>query len=108
MKVKLLRGIAMKQFTLIWRKLRKNIMIAGGALLLPSSAFAAGLARAKGALETVKGELLTIIPVVAVIALMLLAVGYATRSVEKETFWRWAVGVIVAGSAAEITAMLFS
>ena len=77
-------------------------------LALPGEAFGAGLARARGALETVKSELLTIIPVVAVIALMLLAIGYATKSVEKETFYRWAIGVIIAGSAAEITAMFFS
>lgn len=79
-----------------------------GALVLPKEALAAGLSRARGALETIESELLTIIPVVAVIALILLAIGYATKSVEKETFYRWAIGVIIAGSAAEITAMLIS
>lgn len=98
----------MEQFVQAWRKLHRELIMFTGTLALPHSAFAGGLAKAKGALEAAKNELLTIIPVVAVIALILLAIGYATKSVEKEVFFRWAIGIIIAGSAAEITAMLFS
>ena len=96
----------MEQFTQLRWKHQKELMMLIGALALPTKALGAGLSRARGALETIESELLTIIPVVAVIALILLSIGYATKSVEKETFYRWAIGVIIAGSAAEITAML--
>lgn len=78
------------------------------ALAVPNPAAAQGLLKAKSILESFKAELLTIIPVVAVIALLLLAVGYATKFVEKDTFVRWAIGVIIAGSAAQITALFFT
>lgn len=78
------------------------------ALILSDSAFAGGLSKAKGIVDDFKSELLTIIPVVAVIALILLGVGYATKHVEKDTFIRWAIGIIIAGSAAEITALFFN
>lgn len=67
-----------------------------------------GLAKGKGILETFQAELLTIIPVVAAIALLLLAIGYATKFVEKDTFVRWGIGIIIAGSVTEITALFFS
>ena len=49
-----------------------------------------------------------IIPIVAIIALVALGIGYATKFVEKDTFVRWAIGIIIAGSAAQITALFFS
>ncbi|KEC69000.1 hypothetical protein O7Q_00236, partial [Bartonella quintana JK 39] len=33
--------------------------------------------------------------------------GYAGRYIEKDTFIRWAIGVIIAGSATQIATMLF-
>jgi uncharacterized membrane protein len=98
----------MEQLTQGWKKLRTRLIVIIGALVLPSSALGGGLTRAKDALETIESELLTIIPVVAVIALILLAIGYATKSVDKEVFYRWAIGVIIVGSAVEITAMLIT
>lgn len=67
---------------------------------------AAGLQKAKGVLEIIKTEILGIVPIIAVIALIALGVGYAMNSVQKETFMRWAVGLIIVGSAAQITTML--
>lgn len=78
------------------------------ALTLSDQALAGGLSKAKGIVDDFKTELLTIIPVVAVIALILLGVGYATKHVEKDTFIRWAIGIIIAGSAAEITSLFFT
>jgi hypothetical protein len=67
---------------------------------------ATGLQKAKGVLDIVKTEILSIVPIIAVIALIGLGVGYALNSVQKETFMRWAVGLIIVGSAAQITSML--
>jgi hypothetical protein len=78
------------------------------AFMIPDSAMAAGLSKAKGIMDQFKTELLTIIPVVAVIALIILGIGYATKHVDKSTFVRWAIGIIIAGSAAEITAIFFT
>ena len=78
------------------------------SIFISHPATAAGLSKAKGIVEDFKQELLTIIPIVAIIALILLGIGYATKHVEKDTFIRWAIGIIVAGSAAEITALFFS
>lgn len=66
----------------------------------------AGLEKAKTVLDTIKTEILGIVPIIAVIALIALGVGYAMNSVQKETFMRWAVGLIIVGSAAQITTML--
>jgi type IV secretory pathway VirB2 component (pilin) len=73
---------------------------------LTIEARAAGLQKAKSVLELIKTEILGIVPVIAVIALIALGVGYAMNSIQKETFMRWAVGLIIVGSAAQITSML--
>lgn len=77
--------------------------------LLPSSAFAlGGLSKAKGFFETLQTELLTVIPVVAAIALLILAVGYANNMIDKKTLYNWVIGIIIAGSATEVVALFFS
>ncbi|GAA5107308.1 VirB2 family type IV secretion system major pilin TrwL [Bartonella jaculi] len=67
-----------------------------------------GLGKAKTALDAFKAQLDIIIPIAAAIILLGLAIGYAGRYIEKDTFVRWAIGVIIAGSASEIVAMLFT
>ncbi|KEC69002.1 hypothetical protein O7Q_00234 [Bartonella quintana JK 39] len=47
-------------------------------------------------------------PVAAALILLCLAIGYAGRYIEKDTFIRWAIGVIIAGSATQIATMLFT
>jgi xanthosine utilization system XapX-like protein len=74
--------------------------------LLSMESHATGLQKAKGILEIIKSEILSIVPVIAIIALIGLGIGYALNSVQKETFMRWAVGLIIVGSAAQITSML--
>jgi len=73
---------------------------------LSSSAYAAGLQQAKGILETIKTEILGIVPIIAVIALISLCIGYMLNSVQKETFMRWGIGLVLIGSATQITNML--
>jgi len=80
------------------------------AVLASTSQFASaqGLQKAKGVLEGFKVELTDLIPTVAVIALILLGIGYATKFVEKDTFVRWGIGVIIVGSAAQIVALFLT
>ena len=67
-----------------------------------------GLSKAKTVMESFKTELTSIIPTIAVIALLALGSGYATKFVEKDTFVRWGIGIIIAGSAAQLTALFFT
>ncbi|WP_208437063.1 VirB2 family type IV secretion system major pilin TrwL [Bartonella taylorii] len=73
----------------------------------PLCAQAQKLDKVKGILEKFKGELNVIIPIAAAVILLCLAVGYAGRYIEKDTFVRWAIGVVIAGSAVEIANVLF-
>ncbi|WP_375677397.1 VirB2 family type IV secretion system major pilin TrwL [Bartonella sp. AS69XJJH] len=66
------------------------------------------LGKAKTALDTLKTDLIDhIIPVAAALILLCLAIGYAGRYIGKDTFVRWAIGVVVAGSATQLVTMLF-
>ncbi|MBX4335898.1 VirB2 family type IV secretion system major pilin TrwL [Bartonella raoultii] len=68
---------------------------------------ATGLNGIKTVLESFQTDLKTIIPIFAAVLLLCLAIAYAGRYIEKDTFVRWAIGVAVAGSAAQIANMLF-
>lgn len=78
----------------------------GAVLAVP--AHAAGLSKAKGILDQFLDQMLTIIPVVATITLICFGIAYAAKFLEKDTFVRWAIGIIIAGSASELTAWFFS
>ncbi|WP_260480153.1 VirB2 family type IV secretion system major pilin TrwL [Bartonella quintana] len=77
-------------------------------IIHPVYAQAQSLTTAKNALTKFQTELKTIIPIAAALILLCLAIGYAGRYIEKDTFIRWAVGVVIAGSATQIANMLFS
>ena len=96
----------MRQFMRQYRHILAAIML--NLTFFTPHAHAEGLEKAKAILEIIKTEFLSIVPLVAVIALIGLGIGYAMNSVQKETFMRWAVGLIIIGSAAQITAMLLS
>lgn len=70
-------------------------------------AYAAGLEKAKGVLALIETEILVLIPILAGLSLAGMGIGFAMGAVRKETFMKWAIGLIIAGSAAQITAMLF-
>ena len=84
----------------------RSVFFALGFLLFSWEAQATGLQKAKTLLEKIKSEFLSIIPIIAIITLMGLAVGYLMGAIQKETLIRWVVGVIIIGSAAPITQML--
>ncbi|UNE54085.1 VirB2 family type IV secretion system major pilin TrwL [Bartonella machadoae] len=66
------------------------------------------LDKAEKALAGLRDELTgKIIPVAAAVILLCLAIGYAGRYIEKDTFVRWAIGVVIAGSATQLATLLF-
>ncbi|WP_375670243.1 VirB2 family type IV secretion system major pilin TrwL [Bartonella sp. PS7NMGDW] len=67
----------------------------------------AKLTNAKTALEKLRDDLKLLIPIAAAVILLCLAIGYAGRYIGKDTFVRWAIGVVIAGSAAELAKLLF-
>ncbi|EJF79811.1 TrbC/VIRB2 family [Candidatus Bartonella washoeensis] len=79
------------------------------AFFMTHPVYAQTLDRAKTVLETFRNELVQkIIPVAAAVILLCLAIGYAGRYISKDTFIRWAIGVVIAGSATQIATMLFT
>lgn len=84
------------------------VAVAGVTLLTAAPAYASGLDQAQTFLTTLKSQLTTIIPIVAVISMLVLGVMYANGMVRKETLVHWFIGVILAGSATEIVALFFS
>ncbi|WP_254492556.1 VirB2 family type IV secretion system major pilin TrwL [Bartonella sp. B1099] len=65
------------------------------------------LKHAEGALEKLRDDLKLIIPIAAAVILLCLAIGYAGRYIGKDTFVRWSVGVVIAGSAIQLANLLF-
>ncbi|WP_375624412.1 MULTISPECIES: VirB2 family type IV secretion system major pilin TrwL [unclassified Bartonella] len=91
---------------------KKNAAISAAitALFMDSSAYAASakvLTNAENALEGLQTDLKVIIPIAAAVILLCLAIGYAGRYIGKDTFVRWAIGVVIAGSAAQLVSLLF-
>ncbi|WP_375681256.1 MULTISPECIES: VirB2 family type IV secretion system major pilin TrwL [unclassified Bartonella] len=69
--------------------------------------YAQQLTTAKSALEKLRDDLKLLIPIAAAVILLCLAIAYAGRYIGKDTFVRWAIGVVIAGSAVELANMLF-
>ncbi|WP_332060094.1 VirB2 family type IV secretion system major pilin TrwL [Bartonella sp. CB74] len=106
----------MKQSNILQRTVKNNIIQLAATVtvfftLSPFYAYAqkkaTALTKAETALTGLEKDLAVIIPIAAAIILLCLAVCYAGRYIEKDTFLRWSVGVIVAGSAGELVKLLF-
>ena len=69
---------------------------------------AAGLDKAKSALESFSEALLVIIPVVATLALIGIGLAYTLQWISRDQLFNWGKGVLLAGSASEIVALFFS
>ncbi|WP_375652479.1 VirB2 family type IV secretion system major pilin TrwL [Bartonella sp. AP19HLJMH] len=63
---------------------------------------------AQKALNALQNDLKTIIPLAAAVILLCLAIAYAGRYIGKDTFVRWAIGVVIAGSATQLSTLLFT
>ncbi len=78
-------------------------------LFISNPAYAVQLKNAKKALDTLQDDLVkNIIPIAAAVILLCLAILYAGRYIEKDTFIRWAIGVVIAGSATQLASLLFT
>ncbi|WP_406604060.1 VirB2 family type IV secretion system major pilin TrwL [Bartonella gliris] len=102
----------MKQLNSIQTKNNNKIIVITAAMtvfFIDSPVYAQNaLKKAETALTSLKTELVgKIIPVAAAVILLCLAIGYAGRYIGKDTFIRWAIGVVIAGSATQIAKMLF-
>ncbi|MCZ2203610.1 VirB2 family type IV secretion system major pilin TrwL [Bartonella sp. A05] len=101
----------MKQSNTLRAQINNGIVTASAAMavfFITHPAYAQSLDNAKNALEGLRDQLKIIIPIAAALILLGLAIGYAGRYIEKDTFIRWAIGVVVAGSATQLANMLFS
>ncbi|WP_375664255.1 MULTISPECIES: VirB2 family type IV secretion system major pilin TrwL [unclassified Bartonella] len=102
----------MKQSKILQAIIRNKITKTSAALTVffmanPVLAQAVVLEPANKALTNLQTDLKTIIPIAAAVILLCLAIGYAGRYIGKDTFVRWAIGVVIAGSAAELANLLF-
>ncbi|GAA5096012.1 VirB2 family type IV secretion system major pilin TrwL [Bartonella acomydis] len=101
----------MKQFNHFQTKNNNRIVVVFAvitAFFITHPAYAK-LDKAANALGNLKTDLINnIIPVAAAVILLCLAIGYAGRYIGKDTFVRWAVGVVIAGSATELASLFFT
>ncbi|AGF75069.1 TrwL protein [Bartonella australis AUST/NH1] len=101
----------MRQLNILRTKIVGRIAAASVAAVLflaPHSIHAQQkLVEAKNIMAKLKGELSTIIPVIAISLLLFLVIGRVFRFISRSAFIRWAVCIITAGLAFYITNMLF-
>ncbi|WP_375626642.1 VirB2 family type IV secretion system major pilin TrwL [Bartonella sp. PS17NMGDW] len=103
----------MKRLNSIQSKSHNKIITISAAMtafFMNSSAHAQNakvLTNAKTALTDLQADLKVIIPIAAAVILLCLAIGYAGRYIGKDTFVRWAIGVVIAGSATQLVTLLF-
>ncbi|WP_375630899.1 MULTISPECIES: VirB2 family type IV secretion system major pilin TrwL [unclassified Bartonella] len=103
----------MKKLTSIQSKSNNKIIAISAAMtafFINSSVHAQAakvLTNASTALKDLQTDLKIIIPIAAAVILLCLAIGYAGRYIGKDTFVRWAIGVVIAGSATQLVTMLF-
>lgn len=72
--------------------------------MLPLTATAGGLDKGKKVLESFNDDLTLILPIVFTIILVLVGIGYSAKVVDKQDAIRWAIGIIIAGSASTLAA----
>ncbi|UNF51916.1 VirB2 family type IV secretion system major pilin TrwL [Bartonella krasnovii] len=102
----------MKKLNIVQRIIRSKTIKSSAALAVffmtnPVLAQAVVLTPANKALTGLQTDLKALIPIAAAVILLCLAIGYAGRYISKDTFVRWAIGVVIAGSAAELAKLLF-
>jgi hypothetical protein len=66
-----------------------------------------GLSRARTTLQTLKDNLDVILPIAAVIIGVIIFVLYSAEVMRKDDAIRWGIGVLLAGSAAELVVLLW-
>lgn len=82
------------------------VVAAAAVSVQPKPAMAAGLQAATSLLQNLESSLTTMVPIIAVIAMIMLGILYAMRMISKEHLVHWFIGVILIGSASELVSML--
>ncbi|WP_375649564.1 VirB2 family type IV secretion system major pilin TrwL [Bartonella sp. MU70NMGDW] len=102
----------MKQSKILQTIIRNKTTKISAALaifFMDNPAYSQKLTNAKTALDALQKDLIdNIIPIAAAVILLCLAIGYAGRYIERDTFIRWAIGVVIAGSATQLAKLLFT
>jgi len=92
--------------------LRSRHTLTTAALLLccyqtASAQSIGGLSRAQTTLQTLRDNLDIILPIAAVIIGIIIFVLYSAEVMRKDDAIRWGIGVLLAGSAAELVVLLW-
>ncbi|MCX5564323.1 TrbC/VirB2 family protein [Alcaligenes phenolicus] len=66
-----------------------------------------GLSRAQTTLQTLRDNLDVILPIAAIIIGIIIFVLYSAEVMRKDDAIRWGIGVLLAGSAAELVVLLW-
>lgn len=66
-----------------------------------------GLSRAQNTLQTLRDNLDVILPIAAIIIGIIIFVLYSAEVMRKDDAIRWGIGVLLAGSAAELVVLLW-
>jgi len=98
-KNKTLQGRFSRTLATLW------ILAAGHQRALAQSM--GGLSRAQTTLQTLKDNLDVILPIAAVIIGVIIFVLYSAEVMRKDDAIRWGIGVLLAGSAAELVVLLW-
>lgn len=90
------------------RKTETKLAVMALSMLAAMPAQAAGLQRATSVVNSLTGDVKTIVPVLAILVLVCLGVAWGLKWIRFVTLVQFGAGIILAGSAAEVVAMLFS
>ncbi|TKR56039.1 conjugal transfer protein [Allopusillimonas ginsengisoli] len=99
-------------FSRILTRLRSRTLLITALTLAGASRAAlaqstGGLAKAQTTLTIIKDNLLVILPIAAIIIGLIIVVLYMAEIMRKDDMVRWLIGLVVAGSIAEIVALLW-
>jgi hypothetical protein len=89
--------------------MKRKVMQGGAGLVLLTVAGAAqaqGLTKAKTTLQAFQGELMGLVPIIAMLAGIILVVLWKTNVIRARTLVQWGVGCALIGSVSEIVHLL--
>lgn len=75
-------------------------------LFVCNFAYSAGFGKAKSALTSFQADLLSIVKILAVIALIIIGAMYMKGMTSMKNFLTWSIGAIIVGAASEITSYI--
>jgi|GEM_PF-3629014 len=87
------------------KQIRKMVAVLSGATAV-TAANAGGLSSVTAATNTFNNWLTTYVPILAVVSLIILGIGYAMHFVRKEQLGPFVIGCLIVGAASEIVGIL--